>query len=268
MCLVMMLVAVPLMANLKMHGPDFHNKEAAVEGPRVRVLLASGVNSVLLEAKGPYRVERYDTGGFLSAGLVGKRYVTHCTDNGLRWGEEFPQIVAFTVVPSAPQTRFFVNGFQYSGTITVGTDRAGQLIVINETPIEDFVKSVLAAKYPRAMSKEAAAALAIIERTRIFAHVMEGLESSRTWDVTASESGYYGYGVTRSACAIDRAVDDTPFMVVQSRNGKVGSADLNLPLGKAMELAQKGCDARRILSQCFPQTTLGLTAEPTHSRVR
>lgn len=267
-CLAITLLTLPLAASPKMHGPTSHNKEVQVEGPTVRVLLGSGINSALLEAKGPYRVVRCDRGTFLSGGLVGKRYVVHSMQNGLRWGEEFPQTTALSVIPSSPQTQFFVNGFQYRGAITVLSDSKGQLTIINEAPIEDFVKSVIAVKYQRAMSKEAAAALAIVERTRIFSKVLEAGRNDRPWDVTAKECSYCGYGVTHNRNGIDAAVDYTPFMIVQSRSGKESLTDLRLSLPKAVELAQLGFDAKRILSECFPQAVLGLTADVDQFAVR
>ena len=261
-CIAMTLLTLPLAASPKVHGPDFHNKMAHVEGPKVRVLLASGVNSALLEVKGPYRVERTQSGTFLSSGSVGKRYVIHGIENGMRWGEEFPKTTALTVIPTSHDTQFFVNGFQYRGAVTVGMDKKGQLVIINEAPIEDFVKSVLAVKYQRPLSKEAGAALAIVERTRIFSKVLENQEKNVLWDVTAKESGYCGYGVTHNHFGIDEAVDWTPFMVVQSRNANQSLVDVRLSLPKAVELADMGFDAKRILSECFPQMMLGLTADP------
>ncbi len=261
-CLAITLLTVPLVAAPKVSG-SASAKTAHVEGPRVRVLLAGGVNAALLEVKGPYRVIRRDcdTPTLLSGGGVGKRYVIHGIDCGLRWGEEFPDVAYLTVVPTSPQTHFFVNGFQYTGSISVVLDQSGQLTIVNETPMEDFVKSVLAVKYQQPVSREAGAALAIVERTRIFAQVFENQSKGMFWDVTARESGYCGYGVTHNNSGIDEAVDWTPFMIVQNVRGQDSLVDLRLPLSKAVELASRGCDAKRILSESFPHSTLGLTAE-------
>ena len=267
-CLAITLLTLPLVASPKMHGPDFHNKAAHVEGPKVRVLLASGVNSALLEVKGPYRVVKRNTETLLSGGGVGKRYVIHGMENGLRWGEEFPYTPNLTVVPTSPQTQFFVNGFQYKGAITVCLETSGQITIINEAPIEDFVKSVLAVKYQQPVTREAGAALAIVERTRVFSKVLENEHKELMWDVTAKESGYYGYGVTHNRNGVDEAVDWTPFMVVQARNSHDNLVDMRLSLPKAVELASMGCDARRILSECFPHTRLGLTADPDQFVIR
>ena len=262
-CLLLTLCALPLVASPKMHGPDFHHKVESVEGPKVRVMLAQGVNSALLEVKGPYRVMKRNTGSLVSAGLVGKRYVVHSMENGLRWGEEFPGAHFLTVVGTSRDTQFFVNGFQYRGAITVCLEKSGQITLINETPIEDFVKSVLAVKYQQPITKEAGAALAIIERTKIYSKVVENKGQRLLWDVTAQESGYCGYGVTHQRNGVDEAVDWTPFMVMQTQG-----EDLKLSVAKAAELAGMGFNARRILSECFPKARLGITADPEKFAVR
>ncbi|MCP5469948.1 MAG: hypothetical protein H7A36_05530 [Chlamydiales bacterium] len=267
-CLLLTLLTLPLAATQKMHGPDFHTRSEPVEGPRIRVLLAKGVNSALLEVRGPYRVIRRDTQTFLSGGLVGKRYVVHGLQDGLRWGEEFPAVKNFTIIPTSRETQFFVNGFQYRGAITVCRDSNGQLVFVNEASIEDFVKSVLAVKYQTPMSREAAAALAIVERTKAYSRVVANQEAHLLWDVTAQESGYCGYGVTHQRNGVDEAVEWTPFMVMQSKKGVESLVDLRLSSSKAAELANMGCDARRILSECFPATRLGLTADPEKFAVR
>lgn len=253
-CLLMTILSLPLIATPKMHGPDYHTRHAPTEGPKIRVLLAQDVNAALLEVKGPYRVVRRDISALLSAGSLGKRYVVHGIEEGLRWGEEFPDTPHFTVIPMSPKTQFFVNGFQYKGAMTILLGKNREITVINEVPIEDFVKSVLAIKYQEPVSKEAGAALAIVERTKVYSK----LNRDGLWDVTAQESGYFGYGVTHQKNGADEVVDWTPFMVMQSRNGKRGLADVRLSATKARELAEMGCDARRILSECFPSSQLGL----------
>jgi len=40
------------------------------------------------------------------------------------------------------------------------------------------------------------------------------------WDVIADEVNYYGHGVTKRRNGIDRAVDVTPHMVVETSEGK------------------------------------------------
>ncbi|MCH9755532.1 MAG: hypothetical protein K0U11_06730, partial [Gammaproteobacteria bacterium] len=96
----------------------------------------------------------------------------------------------------------------------------------------------------------------------IFSKVIENEKSNALWDVTAKESGYLGYGVTHNHNGVDEAVDWTPFMVMRSRE------DLKLSLPKAVEMAQMGFNAKRILSECFPHAQLGLTADPSQFAVR
>ncbi|MFN0065477.1 MAG: SpoIID/LytB domain-containing protein [Chlamydiales bacterium] len=259
--ILMCILSVTVLANPKMHGPDFHNRSAPIEGPRVRVLLHHAVNSAFLEVKGPYRIIRRDTSSVLSGGTNGKRFVVHSIHNGIRWGEEFPGTFCFTVIPAGQKTEFFVNGLQYKGAITVFQENGSQISLINEVAIEDFVKSTLAIKHQEALSREAMAALAIVERSKVYAKTQAAQRSF--WDITAAEAGYFGYGVTKQKNGVDEAVDWTPFMVLQSKGGKEGLVDIRLPSSKAVELANMGCDAKHILVECFPSTLLGTTADPS-----
>src|SRR5690242_1738105 len=92
--------------------------------PSIRVLIAKDVHAALLEAKGPYEVLREGTKDVLSSGTLGKRFVVQPIDNGLRWGEEYPDDYQITIMPKKPQTEIFVNGMQYTGSVSVYYSKA------------------------------------------------------------------------------------------------------------------------------------------------
>lgn len=236
----------------KMHAPQSVISQTKPEGAKIRVLLAKGVNSALIEARGPYRILSDDGKHILGAGSVGKRYVMHAIQKGIRWGEEFPEENHLIMVPIGEQTDFFVNGFQYKGALHVYYDEQFKLTFVNEISVEKYLTSLLALAPCTLESKTAQEAFVIVKRTQ----AIHGLSHTRDqrWDVEAKKVGYFGYGVTNTSNSLEQAVALTPFMIL---NG-AGICKLN-SYEIFDELALKGQDARQILNRCFPKADLGIT---------
>ncbi len=228
-------------------------------GPRIKVLLEKDANSAFLEVRGPYRVVRKDSGSALSSGSVGKRYVVHALQDGLRWGEEYPDVYQISVIPTHPDTLVYVDGIQYKGAVSIYHVRDNRITVVNEVPIEDFLKSTLALQYDAPLNKEAMCALAIMARTEVYAKALNGKSSSRPWEITAQEAGYYGCGVAQQKNGVEEAVDWTRFMVLESSKSGGPAQSIRLARAKAEELASQGYDAKKILQSSFPGHKLGIT---------
>ncbi|MCC5832988.1 MAG: SpoIID/LytB domain-containing protein [Chlamydiales bacterium] len=237
-------------------------------GPKIKVLLEKDANSAFLEVRGPYRVVRKDTGEALSSGSIGKRFVVHALADGLRWGEEYPDIYQISVVPTHSDCLVYVDGIQYKGTVSVYHVRNSRITIVNEVPIEDFLKSTLALHYDRPFEREAMCALAIAARTEAYAKVLNGKRSKRPWEVTAQEAGYYGWGVTQQKNGVEAAVDWTRFMVLESSNSGGPAQSVPLARSKAEELAGRGYDAKKILQSSFPGHKLGITINPDEVAAR
>ena len=238
------------------------------EGPKIKVLLEKDVGSALLEVKGKYRVIRKDTGSVLSVGSRGKRFVVHALQKGVRWGEEYPDVYQISVIPRSPDTLLYVNGIQYKGAISVYHVHDNQITIVNEVPIEDYLKSRLALKFEKPLVQEAMAALAIVGRTEIYALIMYGRVAPRPWDVVAKEVGYYGHGVTRQTNGVDSAVEQTRFMVMEFlKDGRVVQ-NATLAASQAEELARDDFDAKRILKASFPHIKIGVTIDPDEMALR
>lgn len=264
------LSAVTVLASPSAHAatkPALFSKEspAIPAGPHIRVLLEKNVPSAILEAKGEFIVLDRASGEVLSSGLVGKRFVVHALQHGLRWGEEFPDVFQISVVPRHPATMLYVNGIQYRGAVSIYHSKNNLVTIVNEVPIEDYIKSTLAVEVQDSISKEAMAAIAITKRTEAFAKTMVANQSKRPWDVTAQEANYFGYAVTRQKNQIDECVDWTRFMVLESPKEMQKRP---LTFEKAQELADKGYDAKRILQSTCPSAKLGVTTVPKPTTVR
>src|SRR5436853_6343007 len=103
----------PAMA-MPVHKPT-HRHAPAPPGPKIKVLLEKESPSAFLEVKGPYRVMRRDNSNVLSSGKNGKRFVVHALQDGLRWGEEYPDVYQIAVVRLSKDTSILVNEIQYNG---------------------------------------------------------------------------------------------------------------------------------------------------------
>lgn len=182
-------------------------------GPTIRVLIGQSLNSALLEVKGPYRVLKYNNGALLSFGISGKRFVVHAIPEGLRWGEEYPDVNQMIVIPDKPETMMYVNGIQYRGAIAVYQHR-NKIMVVNDVDVEDYVKSILGMQFNSAMSRETMAALAIAARTDTYYKIIS--HPSDIWHISAVDANYQGYGVTCRNNGVDEAVDCTKHMVMEN----------------------------------------------------
>jgi hypothetical protein len=237
-------------------------------GPIIRVLLEKDVASAFLEAKGPFRVVRRDGGSGLSSGGEGKRFVVHALQDGLRWGEEYPDVYQISVIPLEKETSFLVNGIQYKGAISIYHVRDNRITIVNEVPIEEYLKSTLAVQYEEPLSREAMAALAITARTEAYSKVIQNGRSARPWDIAAHEVCYCGFGVTQRHNGVEDAVDWTRYMVLESTKQKGPAENLRLVPDRADELAKQGCDAQKILKTLFPHTKIGATIDADEVAIR
>lgn len=252
----------------QVHGPARHAAAPAPTGPKIKVLLEKDAASAFLEAKGAYRVIRKDSGTLLSFGNFGKRFVVHALQDGLRWGEEYPDVYQITVVPAASDASLLINGIQYKGAVSIYHVKNNHITIVNEISIEDYLKSTLVVQYEASMPKEAMAALAIAARTEAYSKALQGETSPRPWDIGAQEAGYYGYGITQRKNGTEEAVDWTRFMVLESVKQSGPAQNVRLLPERASELAGKGYDAQRILATTFPDTKLSTTINSAEVSIR
>lgn len=252
------LLCVAQLSAAGMQTPRQQQKQIPT-GPNIRVLLEKDVNSAFVEARGSYRVVRRDTGTLLSSGKTGKRYTLHALQDGLRWGEEYVDVFQIALIPTSPDTAFYVDGIQYKGALSVYHVRNNKITIVNEVPIEHYLKSTLVLNSDQELHREALSALVITARTEAYTRALTGRSSGRPWEITSKEAGYFGYGVTHQRKPIEEAVELTRFMVLESSQHATPMQNYFLDIAKAEELAQRGYDAKKILQLTFPNQSLGIT---------
>jgi len=178
----------------------------------IKVLLQKHSDGALIEAKGPFEVVNPEDEKHLSSGWRGKRYYAFPHSNGIKWGEDFPDIYQLRIIPKSAETTFLIDGVQYKGCIEV-YHIDSKLHIVNEVDIENYLKSTLTSAFLEANLKdEVMDALAIIARTHAYYSVSRSGDAF--WHVDATQVGYTGMGLTLQNLNIDRSVDATRHLIM------------------------------------------------------
>lgn len=253
------------------------NKEAPfLSEPTIRVLIKHDQPNVILEVKGQYKIYDPRTGRQISSGLSGKRRMVEPLEIGLRWGEEFPGIHQFVVVPVSSKGTTIVDGVEYHGEIYV-YDIGGSISVVSKVDIEEYLSSILPQRYPEPLPSELQAAIAITGRTNSYYEAQSG--KNPYWDVDAEKEKYYGYALGATSTGFENAISGTRHMVLHrvgsegewlvtpfavdwrpSRDGRIykGIMYSNITVEEAESMAKKGSNAVAILGKAFPSTSFRL----------
>ncbi len=177
----------------------------------IRVLVADAVPNPQVEVTGGYRLFNPATQKFIGSSLKGRRSRVEALQTGLRWGEEYPAVYQISILPRREGNTTIVNGIQYQGNIHL-YQVDGRVSIVNEIPVEDYLRFTLTEKFAEPRSAEVMAAVAIAARTSAMHQVDE--HWGDLWDVRA-ESVHYRGGLASSASgAVDQAVTDTQYMIL------------------------------------------------------
>ncbi len=182
------------------------------EAPVMKVLIAKDVTGAMVEVLGPYKVYDPADNSFMDIGMNSKAYFVLPTEEGIRWGEDFPGTFQFKIVPTTEKTTTLVNGVQYRGALVVyqvGT----RVNIVNEVDIDDFIKSILAPQFDKPLNSEVMNSIAIAARTDAWYQAC--CKPDAYYQVESDAIGYNGYSVTRRPNGVDHAVDVTHHLILQ-----------------------------------------------------
>lgn len=201
---------VPIEATAKYErfdsDPSLQNKPATM-----KILLEKGLESALLEVKGPHFVYNAQTGMQLSSGTSPKRdFIIH-NEKGIKWGRSLSGASQIRVVPGNAQTSMIFNGTEYRGCIEI-YDLGGKLTIINEIDVESYLKSTLNTQFSHEIESEAMEAIVITARTNAYAMALKNPHAR--WHVDAKNVNYQGYGATLQNLQVDQAVDRTRHIIM------------------------------------------------------
>lgn len=177
----------------------------------VKVLLSKDNEGSLVEVKGAYQVFDPLAGKVVSAGLKGKRFFLYPHKEGIKWGEDFVGIYQLKIIPTGKDSSVLVNGIQYSGSIEI-YHVDDKITIINEVDIESYLKSTLTPRFSENIHDVVTDALAIVARTNVYYQVIHN--KNAFWHVDAKEIDYKGLAATLFNKNVDRAVDNTRFLVM------------------------------------------------------
>lgn len=238
--------------------------------PQVRVLIVHDQPGVVLEVKGKYKLYDPHTETFLSTRFIGKRKFVQTLNDGLKWGEEFPGVHQIKLVPDDPKTTTIVDGVEYKGSVYV-YDIGGTISIVNEVPLDDYLKSILLPQFSQKLPDEVAAAVAITARTNAWYQVDNA--ASNYWAVESSKVGYQGNAAAINRSGLAEAIQETKNMIM-NQNGELfpaewGSASggtsseskpvfSRITLFDAEQLAKQGEHAAQILEKAFPGSSIVL----------
>ncbi len=252
--------------------------------PTINTLVLHDKEGAMIEVIGKYKIYDPHTGELISTRFLGKAKYLHALGDGLKWGEEFPGHHQLLLVPIEPQARIFVDGVEYTGMVAI-YDIGGSISVVNDTPVEDYLASVMANKYTTDLPEETLSAFAIAERTN--AYFQAQYPKSVFWAVDGSLTGYKGY-VANPAPAIQKAIRNTRYMVlsktspyegvitpfiaqwhlgpkgVGSNNNPSSPIPASITTEEAEQMAKNGDHAATILEKAFPKATIQIVSFSGH----
>lgn len=262
----------PVQAGMWDNITGYFKGRARPEPPTIRVLLLHDVEGAKLQVRGRYSLYDPYTNSHISTRFAGKSRYIQTVNDGLKWGEAFPGLYQIKIQPDEELTTTVINNHEYEGVVYV-YDIGGTISIVNQIPVEEYVRSVLTAYHNQHLEPEALAALAIIARTN--AYFQASNPKNTYWAVDAEKVGYQGW--VPASREIDDAVKLTRYMIM-SRTGvyegvatpfavqfdalSTGQArDIEtskITLEEANAMAQKGDHAAQILAKAFPGSTIML----------
>lgn len=221
----------------------------------IKVLIAQNKPGVILEVKGKYKLYDPNNMEHISTRFVGKRKFLQPLANGIKWGEEFPGTYQLLIVPDEPSSTTLIDGIEYSGNVYI-YDVAGQISIVNELPVEEYLDSLLSTKYDAPYPEEYLGAMAIATRTQAYWQIQN--PRTKYWAVDGAKVGYEGWTVAQRPNGVDKALTTTRNMVLY-QNGQPFDASWDAAKVKPLDaekLAKSGETARQILLKAFPDAKL------------
>lgn len=189
---------------------DLNTKPATL-----KILLLTDVEGSLLETQGSFEVLNPENSKRLSFGHKGKRFYIHGTKEGIKWGESFLGIYQIQIVPTSPHTTFLINGIQYKGSLFI-YQIEDKLSFINELDVENYLKATLPDQITFDLPPTVLDSLAIIARTD--AYYAASTHQGAFWHLKDDSYACHGVGLLHENLVVERAIDNTRYLVMTYEN--------------------------------------------------
>lgn len=178
----------------------------------VKVLLAHKVDGAMLQLYGRFDVRDPNDAKYLSSGHVGKQGMVLPMVKGIAWGEHFPDTYQFVVIPKNREKTFILDGVQHEGVLYV-YQIDGKLSLVNELPLESYVRSVVSTQAEETLHAEALASLAVCVRTH--ALWSRNMKTEGFWHLYGPDVGFIGMAGASRNSAAQVAASTTDGMVLR-----------------------------------------------------
>ena len=178
----------------------------------IKILILENIDGALIDVGGKFKVYDHKDKKVLSSGFSGKRYYLQANAQGLKWGECYPGIHQIKIEPSSKDTSILVNGIQYQGALEIYNVNS-KIQIVNELPIDDFLKSILSSEESlKGLHEYALDAVVIAVRTNFYYTVFKN--QNPFWNVHCNEVEYRGHGTVLINPDVDRAVTSTKNLIL------------------------------------------------------
>lgn len=271
--MALMPLSMPLQAGVLDNITGYFQGRTRPEAPTIRILLLHNAEKANVEIRGKYSLHDPYTNSHISTRFSGKSRTIQAASDGLKWGEAFPGLYQIKIKPEDANASIFINDRQYDGDIYI-YDIGGTISIVNQLPVEDYIRSILTAYQNENLEPETLAALAIVARTDAYFQAVN--PKNTYWAVDAEKVGYHGH--VPGAKPIEDAVRVTRYMIMSrttvyegiatpfaSQFGSLAEGQAakdvevsKISLEESNSMTQKGEHAAQILAKAFPGTTIML----------
>lgn len=202
-------------------GLSFSEFSYSQDPVSVRIRVAGDEEKIMLNVKGPYRIEAINKDLLLDEGKYLKTSYVIPTNSGLLLGfrlgvQEF-KIYGIRIIPKKDAT-IYLNKKPFRGIVDIIRTEKFKLLVVNHVDIEKYLYGVLHHETPHYWPTETLRAQAVVART--FAMHRKEIMRSRDYDLTSDiYSQVYG-GRAGERRSTRKAVDRTRGKIL-TYNGKV-----------------------------------------------
>lgn len=182
----------------------------------IKVLLIENASKLSFRSTADYRI--IDCKTTLVSGAIGSENFFNITIDGNSIKLGFRNLNARHVILRPEQEKPFAIGdnLRYRGSLELIINPDGKTFsVINNVPLEDYIKGVVASEMPSYWETEALKAQAVAARTYVL-YIKNRFGKNRAWDVKATQANQVYKGMRSETLRTNDAVDATAGMVLTS----------------------------------------------------
>ncbi len=179
----------------------------------MRVAIRKNVDSAKLEFSAPFKALNPVTGDIIVQGLPQRDVQLNAAKDGIVLGSKLIRLSSFHLVTEDEMIQ--VEGRTYRNALRIYKDEKGKLILVNEIPLDEYVKGVLPKEIDPRWHMEAIKAQAIAARTFALFQALKD-PNAKFYLTNDVYSQVYG-GKTSEHSRTSQAVDETKGQVLTYR---------------------------------------------------